>query len=67
MFFKTKDSLIFSYVLEKHKCSENIEKCMELVVDRFLNTYYYSHVVEFKGDLSPFHKFEEIFNHYFEI
>jgi hypothetical protein len=67
MFFKTKDNVIFSYILEKHKCSNNIEKYMELVVDRFLNTYYYSHVVEFKGDLSPFHKFEDVINQYFEI
>lgn len=67
MFFKTKNNLIFSYIIEKHKCSENIEKCMELVVERFLNTYYYSHVVKFKGDLSPFHKFEDVIIQYFEI
>lgn len=67
MFFKTKGNLIFTYIVEKHKCTENIEKCMELVVEKFLNTYYYSHVVEFKGDLSPFHCFEMVIDQYFEM
>ena len=67
MFFKTKDNIIFAYIVEKHKCTENIEKCMELVVEKFLNTYYYSHVVEFKGDLSPFHCFEMVIDQYFEM
>ena len=66
MFFKTKGNIIFAYIVEKLKCTENIEKSMELVIEKFLNTYYYK-IVEFKGDLSPFHSFEIVIDQYFEM
>ncbi|MFX0080521.1 MAG: hypothetical protein ACFE94_02100 [Candidatus Hodarchaeota archaeon] len=67
MFFKTRDNIIFAYIVEKYECTENIEECMKVVIEKFLNTYYYSHLVEFKGDLSPFNNFEIIIDRYFEM
>jgi hypothetical protein len=40
---------------------------MQLIVEEFLDKYYTSHVIRFKGDLSPFHEFENMINQYFEI
>ena len=40
---------------------------MQLIMEEFLEKYYSSHIVEFKGDLAPFHSFEEVIDQYFEI
>jgi len=53
--------------VEKPNCSENIKRYMQLIVEEFLYRYYSSYVVEFKGDLTPFHSFEGIIDEYFEI
>jgi len=67
MFLKTKSNVIFAYIVEKPNCSENIKRYMQLIVEEFLYRYYSSYVVEFKGDLTPFHSFEGIIDEYFEI
>ena len=67
MFLKTKSNVIFAYIVEKPNCSENIKRYMQLIVEEFLYRYYSSYVVEFKGDLTPFHSFEGINDEYFEI
>ena len=53
--------------IDKDKRSENIKRYMQLIVEEFLDTYYNSHVIGFKGDLSPFHEFETVIDQYFEI
>ncbi len=67
MFLKTKSNVIFAYIVEKPNCSENIKRYMQLIVEEFLYRYYSCYVVEFKGDLTPFHSFEEVIDEYFEI
>ncbi len=67
LFLKTKKDVIFAYIIDKDKRSENIKRYMQLVVEEFLDTYYISHVIGFKGDLSPFHEFENVIDQYFEI
>ncbi len=67
LFLKTKKDVIFAYIIDKDKRSENIKRYMQLIVEEFLDTYYNSHVIGFKGDLSPFHEFENVIDQYFEI
>ncbi|MFX1569763.1 MAG: hypothetical protein ACFFCV_15505 [Promethearchaeota archaeon] len=67
MFIKTKQNVIFAYIVEKPNCSENIKRYMQLLVEEFLFRYYSSYVVGFNGDLAPFHSFEEVIDRYFEI
>ncbi len=66
-YVKTKNDVIFAYLVEKTRCSENVKRYMQLVMEEFLNKYYHSHILTFKGDLSPFHKFEMIIDQYFNI
>jgi hypothetical protein len=63
---KTKSDVIFAYVVEIDNKTENIKRYMQLVVEEFLFLYS-SHVQNFKGDLSPFHEFENTIDQYFEI
>ncbi|MFW9970704.1 MAG: hypothetical protein ACFFDF_10935 [Candidatus Odinarchaeota archaeon] len=67
LFLKTKNNVIFAYIIDKDKRSKNIKRYMQLVVEEFLDKYYSSHVIGFKGDLSPFHEFEKVIDQYFEI
>ncbi|MFX0023937.1 MAG: hypothetical protein ACFE9S_16545 [Candidatus Hermodarchaeota archaeon] len=67
LFLKTKKNVIFAYIIDEDKRSENIKRYMQLVVEEFLDTFYDSHVIGFKGDLSPFHDFERVIDQYFEI
>ncbi len=66
-YVKTKKGVIFAYLVDKTICSENIKRYMQLIMEEFLEKYYSSHIVEFKGDLAPFHSFEEVIDQYFEI
>jgi len=67
MFLKTKNNVIFTYIIDNNNHSANIKRYMQLVMEEFIDKYYYSHVVEFKGDLAPFHSFEQVIDQYFEI
>ncbi|UCC20565.1 MAG: hypothetical protein JSV62_04565, partial [Promethearchaeota archaeon] len=67
LFLKTKNNVIFAYVVDNNIRTENIKRYMQLIVEEFLDSYYSSHVVGFKGDLSPFHDFESVIDQYFEI
>jgi len=62
-----KKNVIFAYFIEKHKVTENFDKNIHIVVEKFLEKYYNPYVTNFKGDLSPFHSFEEVIDQYFEI
>ena len=66
-YVKTKKGVIFAYLVDKTVCSENIKRYMQLIMEEFLEKYYSSHIVAFKGDLAPFHSFEEVIDQYFEI
>jgi len=67
MFLKTKNNVIFTYIIDNDNHSYNLKRYMQLVMEEFIDKYYYSHVVEFKGDLAPFHSFEQVIDQYFEI
>ncbi|NVM36225.1 MAG: hypothetical protein HWN81_11565 [Candidatus Lokiarchaeota archaeon] len=67
MFLKTKKNIIFTYIIAKDNHSDNIKRYMQLVMEEFIDKNYYSHVVEFKGNLAPFHSFEQVVDQYFEI
>jgi len=67
LFLKTKSNVIFAYIVVKDNRTENIKRYMQLIMEEFLDLYYASHVIGFKGDLSPFHDFENIIDQYFEI
>ncbi|MFX0143731.1 MAG: hypothetical protein ACFE9C_06615 [Candidatus Hodarchaeota archaeon] len=67
LFLKTKKDVIFAYMIDEEKRSENIKRYMQLIVEEFLDKYYTSHVIRFKGDLSPFYDFETVIDQYFEI
>jgi hypothetical protein len=67
LFLKTKNDVIFAYIIDKDNRTENIKRYMQLIVEEFLDTYYTSEVISFKGDLSPFHDFENVIDQYFEI
>jgi hypothetical protein len=67
LFLKTKNNVIFAYIIDKDNRTENIKRYMQLIVEEFLDSYYDSHVIGFKGDLGPFHDFENIIDQYFEI
>ena len=62
-----KKNVIFAYFIEKHKVTENFDKHIHIVVEKFIEKYYNPYVTNFKGDLSPFHSFEEVIDQYFEI
>lgn len=62
-----KKNIIFAYFIEKHKVTENFDKYIHIVVEKFIEKYYNPYVTNFRGDLSPFHSFEEVIDQYFEI
>ncbi|MFX1377268.1 MAG: hypothetical protein ACFFA0_15815 [Promethearchaeota archaeon] len=63
----TEGNVIFAYFVEKERSSENFKDHIQIVIKKFIDKYYNSHIKNFNGDLSPFHKFEEVISHYFEI
>jgi hypothetical protein len=40
---------------------------MQLVSEEFLERYYSSHIIGFKGVIGAFHDFEKVLDQYFEI
>ena len=66
-YIKTKNGVIFAYLVEKLNSSENMKRYMQICVEEFLEKYYLSYVRDFKGDLTPFHDFENVIDQYFEI
>lgn len=66
-YISTKKDLIFAYLIEKNRASDNINNYIQKIIEKFIDKYYFSHIQNFKGDLSPFHDFEIIVDHYFEI
>ncbi|MFX1370707.1 MAG: hypothetical protein ACFFCE_02520 [Promethearchaeota archaeon] len=67
MFLKTKNNVIFAYIVNNDNHTDNLKRYMHLVMEEFMDKYYHSHVVEFNGDLSPFHSFEQVIDLYFKI
>ncbi len=65
--YEKRKGVIFAYLVDKTNCSGNIQRYMQLIMEEFLERYYYNHIVDFKGDLAPFHSFEEVIDQYFEI
>ena len=66
LFLKTKNNLIFAYIVDKDNTTKNIKRYMQLIMEEFIYAYP-SHIKNFKGDLTPFHKFEKVIDQYFEI
>jgi len=62
-----KKNVIFAYFIEKHNVTDNFEENIQIVVGKFIDKYYNPYITNFKGDLSPFHSFEEVIDQYFEI
>lgn len=63
----TRGKVIFAYFIERHRITENFKSYVQIVIEKFIGTYYDSHIKNFKGDLSPFHKFDKVINQYFDI
>lgn len=66
-YLNIKNNVIFAYFIEKHKVTENFDKYIQIVVEKFIEKFYDPYVTNFKGDLSPFHSFEQVIDQYFEI
>lgn len=66
-FINVKNNVIFAYITETHKTTENFDTYIHIVVNKFIDKYYNPYVTNFKGDLSPFHSFEKVLDQYFEI
>ncbi|MHA1931095.1 MAG: hypothetical protein ACW96X_01060 [Promethearchaeota archaeon] len=62
-----KNNVVFAYFIEKHKVTENFDKYIQLVIEKFVEKYYNPYITNFKGDLSPFHGFDSVIDQYFEI
>ncbi len=62
-----KNNVIFAYFIERDKLTENFDKYIHIVVDKFIEKYYYPYITNFKGDVSPFHSFDTVIDQYFEI
>jgi hypothetical protein len=62
-----KKNVIFAYFIEKHEVTENLDKYIHIVVDKFIDEYYNPYITNFKGDLSPFHSFDAVIDRYFKI
>jgi hypothetical protein len=60
----TKKNVIFAFLVEN--LNSLIERYMYLIADDFLEQYK-EHLIDFTGDISPFHKFEKRIELYFEI
>lgn len=63
----TRGKVIFAYFVERHKISDNFNSYVQIVIEKFIDTYYELHIRNFRGELSPFHRFEKIVNQYFDI
>jgi hypothetical protein len=63
----TEGKVVFAYFTEKHKTSENLKRNVQIVIEKFIDRYFNSQIKNFKGDISPFHCFDKIINHYFDI
>ena len=42
MFLKTKNNVIFTYIIDDDNHSDNIKRYMQLVMEEFIDKYYYS-------------------------
>jgi len=63
----TKGKVIFAYLIEKNKTTENLKRNIQLVIEKFVDMYYPSQIMNFKGDISPFHCFDKIICQYFDF
>lgn len=66
-YLNIKNNVIFAYFIEKHEITENFDKYIHIVVDKFIDKYYSPHITNFKGDISPFQSFDVVMDQYFEI
>lgn len=66
-YINIKNNVIFAYFIEKHKITENFDKHIHIVVDKFIAKYYNPFITNFKGDISPFQSFDVVMDQYFEI
>jgi hypothetical protein len=60
----TKKNVIFAFLVEN--LNSLIERYMYLIADDFLEQYK-EHLIDFTGDIAPFHKFKKKIDLYFEI
>ncbi len=63
----TKNGVIFAYFIEKENYTEDTNKYIHIIFNDFLEKYYESYVKDFKGDLTPFHSFENVIDQYFSF
>ena len=63
----TRENVIFAYFVEKHRITDNFKSHIETIIKKFIEKYHPAFIKNFKGDISQFHKFEEIIDQYFEI
>ena len=59
-----KNNVIFAFLVED--LNQVIERYMYLIVDDFLEQYK-EHLIDFDGNVTPFHEFEKKIDFYFEI
>ncbi|MHA2183067.1 MAG: hypothetical protein ACXAAH_16740, partial [Promethearchaeota archaeon] len=62
-----KNNVVFAYFIEKHEVTENFDRYIHTVIEKFIEKYYNPYIANFKGDLSPFHSFDSVMDQYFEI
>ena len=60
----TKKNVIFAFLVEN--LNSLIERYMYLIADDFLEQYK-EHIIDFTGDIAPFHEFKKKIDLYFEI
>jgi hypothetical protein len=63
----TKGKVIFAYFTENNKTTENLRSYIHIIIEKFIKMYYNSQIINFKGDISPFHCFDKIISQYFDI
>jgi len=61
-----RDGIIFAYLLEDSRCSETVERYMELLKEEFFEMYC-DCLKNFDGDLNHFHTFDQVVEKYFSI
>ncbi|MFX1453994.1 MAG: hypothetical protein ACFFDB_01335 [Promethearchaeota archaeon] len=66
-YVNVKNNVIFAYFVEKNETSENFNKYIHIVLDKFIERYYNPYITNFKGDLTPFYNFDTVIDQYFEI
>jgi hypothetical protein len=62
-----KGKVIFAYFTEKNRTTGNLKCYIQIIIEKFMDKYYKSQIINFKGDISPFHCFDKILNKYFII